>query len=109
VSTGRDGDNRAIQLRDEELVDKLTDELRRVIDIPGSPIESRVNRWPHSFPQYRPGHVQWVGRINEELRRSHPRVMLCGASYRGIGIPACIGSGRDAAKRLLDKAEVPSG
>ena len=109
LSAGRDGDDRAFQLSDEDLVGRLTEEVARALPVSEPPVESRVSWWPSSFPQYRPGHVGLVGRINEELRRSHPGVMLCGASYRGIGIPACIASGRDAARRILDKAEVPSG
>lgn len=109
LSAGRDGDDRAFELSDEDLVGRLTEELARVLPVPEPPVESRVSRWPRSFPQYRPGHAGLVGRINDELRRSHPGVMLCGASYRGIGIPACIASGRDAARRILGRAEVPSG
>lgn len=109
ISAGRDGDDRAFQLSEEDLVGRLTEELGQALSVSDSPVKSRVSWWPSSFPQYRPGHVGLVGRIEDELRRSHPRVMLCGASYRGIGIPACIASGRDAARRILDKAEVPSG
>ena len=109
LSAGSDGDDRAFQLSEEDLVERLSDELGRALRVSQSPVESRVSWWPGAFPQYRPGHVALVGRINDDLRRSHPGVMLCGASYRGIGIPACIASGREAAHRILDKAEVPSG
>jgi len=30
-----------------------------------------------------------------------PRLAICGAAYDGVGIPACIGSGRVAATQVL--------
>ncbi|MEJ7720631.1 MAG: FAD-dependent oxidoreductase [Ilumatobacteraceae bacterium] len=58
----------------------------------------RISRWPASFPQYRPGHEHWLSRIE----RARPRgLTLAGASYRGIGVPACIASGERAAAAAL--------
>ena len=109
LSAGRDGDDRPFRLSEEALVERLTEELGQAVDLFEPPTASRVSWWPNSFPQYRVGHLDLVRRIDEDLRRSHPGVMLCGASYRGIGIPACIASGRSAAQSILDKAEVSRG
>jgi oxygen-dependent protoporphyrinogen oxidase len=37
-----------------------------------------------------------------------PGLAVCGASYDGVGIPACIGSGHIAADRVLGTLEEPA-
>ena len=46
-----------------------------------------MSRWPRSFPQYRPGHLRWLDAVDDA---TPPGLFLTGASYRGIGVPACI-------------------
>lgn len=101
VSAGRWGDERAMALDDGELVDRLHGELAQALSLEDGPSASRVTRWPGAFPQYRPGHLARVRRIEEALRRDCPRVQLAGAAFRGVGIPACIAQGRAAARRAL--------
>jgi oxygen-dependent protoporphyrinogen oxidase len=65
-----------------------------------------VTRWRHAFPQYRVGHLLRVAGIEAAVNRL-PAVAIAGAPYRGVGIPACIASGREAARdvrRSLDTA-----
>jgi protoporphyrinogen/coproporphyrinogen III oxidase len=101
VSVGRDGDDRQDHLDDAELTAAVTGEVRAVLHTQAAPIESRVVRWPGSFPQYRVGHLDLVARIEADLARRAPAVALAGASYGGSGIPACIRSGRQAASGVL--------
>ncbi len=101
VSTGRDGDNRALDLGDDQLVDRLSQEVGAALKMSEVPDHWRVSRYPNSFPQYRVGHAQLVRGITEGLGRTHPGVALCGAGYHGAGIPACIASGRGAARLLM--------
>lgn len=97
VSAGRSDDTRALELSDDELVERLHAELSEVLGLSGPPDDAIVTRWPASFPQYAVGHFERVARIEAALP-SH--VALAGAAYRGVGIPACIASGRAAAERL---------
>ena len=46
--------------------------------------------------QYGVGHLDRLDRI-ERLRQQLPGLALAGNAYRGIGVPDCIRSGRDAA------------
>ncbi len=101
VSTGRRGDQRGFDLDDGALVDRLAGEVGDTLGRPASPRAVRVSRWPRSFPFYKTGHVERVERIEAALARTAPRVALAGSSYRGAGIPACIGSGRRAAASVL--------
>ena len=102
VSVGRDGDERLAALDDAGLVERLHGELRAALGLAAGTVADtwRVNRWPGSFPQYRVGHAELVKRIYDEARRNLPGVTFCGSSYRGAGIPACIASGRAAARAV---------
>jgi len=66
-----------------------------------------VTRWDEAFPQYEVGHLIRVGYIEEHLA-ALPTVAVAGAALRGVGIPACIGSGRAAARRVLASLSPPS-
>lgn len=102
VSAGRFGDHRIDTLGDEDLIERLAAELSRALGEPAAaaPETWRVSRWPDAFPQYMVGHVRLVASVGESMTATMPRVALCGSSYNGIGIPACVASGREAAKKV---------
>ena len=56
-------------------------------------------RFANAFPQYRVHHLLRIAGIESALSRLGG-VALAGAAYRGVGIPACIASGRGAATTL---------
>ena len=97
VSAGRSDDDRAMELSDEKLVSRLHAELSEAMGLSADPISSVVTRWPRSFPQYAVGHLDRIARIEAALP---PNIALAGAALRGVGIPACIASGRAAASRV---------
>ncbi len=101
ISVGRDGDDLATKLDDERLLAIVGSELRSLMGIVAEPLATRVLRWPRAFPQYRPGHLRLVDTIERTLMDEARHVRVAGASYRGLGIPACIRQGRDAAASLL--------
>jgi len=99
VSLGRDGLG-ALHLSDDELLADVVDELRGHLGIELQPTAVRVSRWPDAFPQYRPHHGAAIAAAERNLPAG---VALAGASYHGIGIPACVQSGRQAAAALLQR------
>ncbi len=101
VSVGRHGDRRAAELPDEALVDRVAAELRQALGARGEPCAARVSRWREVFPRYSVGHLGLVAGIRAELHRRAPAVALAGSGYDGVGVPACIASGRAAAAELL--------
>lgn len=101
ASVGRDGDDRALALGDHTLVDAVLADLAETMALRGTPSEVRVSRWPGSFPQYRPGHLERVDAIEADLLAAAPTVVVTGAALRGLGVPACIRQARAAAARLL--------
>jgi protoporphyrinogen/coproporphyrinogen III oxidase len=86
VSLGRDG-LPVDHLDDASLVDAAVSELGRHLGADVQPRAVRVSRWPLAFPQYRPGHLRWLAAVESA---TPPGLFFTGASYRGIGVPACI-------------------
>lgn len=100
VSLGRDGvmtQDLVHEWDDERLTQQVLDEVSRHTGARFDPLAYRVSRWPDSFPQYRPGHVARVASLEDALRRSAPGVVWAGASWHGIGLPACIADANHAA------------
>ncbi len=97
ASLGRAGETAVLQRDDAELVDLAVADLRRVVGALPRPVDSHVQRWGGGLPQYAVGHVERVERIRADVA-GLPGLELAGAAYEGVGIPACIGSGRRAAR-----------
>lgn len=101
VSAGRAGDARAAALDDDTLVARLHLELDEALGLGAAPSEVRVTRWPRAFPQYAPGHLARIAGAEADLERFLPGVAMAGAALSGVGLPACIATGRTAAERVL--------
>ncbi len=101
ISAGRDGDERALELDDADLLEAVLSDLDRHIGLRGQPTATRITRWWHAMPQYAPGHVERVDALTATLARDVPGLWLAGAAYRGLGLPACIAQGRAAARAAL--------
>jgi oxygen-dependent protoporphyrinogen oxidase len=100
ASVGRFGETSDLQRPDDELVaiavaevsEALGHQLPRIVD-------TQVQRWGGALPQYTVGHVDRVARIRAAAEGA-PGLELAGAAYDGVGIPACIASGRSAARAV---------
>ena len=99
ASVGRYGDKRADSWSDDEVVARVWTELGLLMGLSGEPLESRVTRWPQAFPQYRVHHLMRTAGIEAAVARIGG-IAVAGAAYRGVGIPACIASGRAAAQAV---------
>jgi oxygen-dependent protoporphyrinogen oxidase len=102
-SVGRHGDERAEGASADELTAAVLDEIGEVLGLTTAPVASAVTRWPRSLPQYRPGHRARVRVVKAGIPRG---IALAGAAWDGIGIPACIASGRAAAESVVDDEAV---
>jgi len=100
LSVGRFGDDRPDTMDDDELTAAAFGELARILDIDGRPRESLVTRWHGAFPQYTPGHLERSDRVMQAVA-GLPGIAVAGSAYRGVGIPAVVGSGRTAARAVL--------
>jgi oxygen-dependent protoporphyrinogen oxidase len=97
VSLGRDG-LPVRHLDDDAAVAAVLEDVQIHLGVELHPTEVSVARWLDAFPQYRPYHHDLVERAEGTLPAG---LYLAGASYRGIGIPACIADGRRAASAIL--------
>ena len=100
VSLGRDGAPMH-HLDDKALLEVALRDLRMHLGFDATPTNMRFTRWIESFPQYRPGHAKKVDEIDKQLHATAPGIVLAGASYRGIGIPACIADAQRAGSHAL--------
>lgn len=99
ASAGRAGDERALGFSDDALVGALRADLADTMGLRAAPVDVRVTRCLRSFPQPRPGHLDRIAAIDAALPRG---LALAGAWRNGVGIPACIRSGRRATAVALD-------
>jgi oxygen-dependent protoporphyrinogen oxidase len=118
ASVGRFGDDRGDQLDDAAMTERVAAEVAAITGIGAggigasgghaAPRQSIVSRWPDSFPQYRVHHLLRVAGIEAAVRRL-PALAVAGAAYRGVGIPACVASGRTAARTVMDALDARPG
>ncbi len=99
ASVGRFLQPRGLDLDDPDLVAAVHDELGEFMGLRERPIDSLVTRWNDAFPQYLPGHPAMLEQIRRDVEPLHA-LALCGASFGGVGIPACIASGERAAAHV---------
>jgi len=104
ISLGRDGRDLTDQ-SDDALLNAAVTDVGHHLGFSLRPTAHRITRWPLAFPQYRPGHAKRVTGIEADLARDAPGIFVAGASYRGIGIPACIEQGNSTASALADFLE----
>lgn len=99
VSLGRHGDDAIASADDEHIIATVLTDLEKTMGITAQPQETRISRWACSFPQYAPGHSEQIAQAESLL--APDGIFLAGAGYHGIGVPACIASGRRAARAAL--------
>ena len=107
VSAGRYGDDRALALDDDALLEAVGADLAETMELDAQPHTVRISRWERSLPQFRPGHLELVADIEQSLIHDAPWLQVTGAWARGLGIPACIHQGRLAAQTSMADGAVP--
>ena len=89
-----------LELSDEELIDRVYQDLKELIDLPEPPVFSRVLRPKHGIPQLEqgyPGLLNW----RKELHTANNSLHLCGFGWQGIGINDMHKEAWKVAKRIL--------
>lgn len=85
---------------DDQIIGIVRNELQQILGLRVEPLFARVYKWKSAMAQYGVGHLERMDRI-ERLRLQLPGLALAGNAYRGIGVPDCVRSGRDAATALV--------
>lgn len=74
-------------------------ELKRITGFDAEPVFRSLARWPRAMAQYTVGHEDRAAEI-EALTAALPGIEIAGNALRGIGIPDCIRTARQAAAAL---------
>lgn len=105
ASLGRFGEAAALRVDDAELVRRVRADLATLAGITADPVAVHVQRWGGGLPQYGVGHLERVRAIEDGLPAG---LAAAGAALHGVGVPACIGTGRAAAERVAAHVRQPA-
>jgi oxygen-dependent protoporphyrinogen oxidase len=100
LSIGRLDEEADLQRDDSELVDAALADLTDAMGVADPPVDARVTRWGGGLPQYAVGHRARVERVRAAVA-AHPGLAVCGATYDGVGVPACVAAAERAAGEVL--------
>jgi oxygen-dependent protoporphyrinogen oxidase len=104
ASLGRAGDAPSLRVPDQELVARVRADLAVLTGITAAPVAVHVQRWGGGLPQYGVGHLELVAQLERAVAEL-PGLAVAGAVLRGVGVPACIGTGWSAAEQLVKDRE----
>ena len=107
ASVGRHRQVAELQRPDDELVDLVLADLGDAVGVRTRPVASRVTRWGGALPQYAVGHVERMERVRAAVAQA-PGLAICGATYEGVGIAACVALARRTAGSVLADLRCPA-
>jgi oxygen-dependent protoporphyrinogen oxidase len=84
---------------DQEVLESVRGDFRRLLEISEEPVFSTIERWPRSMPQYVVGHQARQRRIADILS-ANPGVHLTGNAYTGVGVPECVRMANETANKI---------
>jgi len=87
-------------LEDNEIIDRVSRELVKILGIKSEPEFTSIKRYPKSMPQYHVGHLDLVNKIMGPCKLVG--LELAGNAYYGVGIPDCVRSGEKAAEAIIN-------
>ncbi|WP_257349400.1 protoporphyrinogen oxidase [Pseudalkalibacillus decolorationis] len=99
---GKADDQSIVDKDDEAILDAVMTDLKQIMNIKDRPEFYYVTRWKHAMPQYLVGHKEKREQLEKILDEKYPRIQLAGASFDGIGLPDCIQSGEQAARKAIE-------
>ena len=85
---------------DEELIEIVRHDYRRLMHIEPVPLFSTCYRWQASMPQYTVGHHKRVVEIEEHVA-TLPGLHLCGNAFDGVGVPDCIRRAKQIVQKMV--------
>lgn len=100
ASVGRAGETSLLHHDDATVAETVLADLRHALGTLPEPAAWHVQRWGGALPQYDVGHLARLDTIDAELE-TLTGLEVCGAAYRGVGVPAVIASAEAAVRRLL--------
>jgi protoporphyrinogen/coproporphyrinogen III oxidase len=99
---GRAGDEEIVYKSDEEIVEVVLSDLKRITAFNGEPEFTHVTRWKKAMPQFVVGFPDWLKQLKEQMSVHYPGVFMAGSSYGASGIPDCISHGKKAVQDVIE-------
>jgi protoporphyrinogen/coproporphyrinogen III oxidase len=99
ASVGRVGEEQTLQRDEDALLADVLADLTELSGVEVKPVAWTVTKWGGGLPQYGVGHTSLIAEI-ERAVEAVPGLEVTGASFRGVGIPACVDAATAAAQRL---------
>ncbi len=90
----------SINLSDDEVQQRVQEDLRRTMDIKQRPQFVKIIRHTAAIPQYVSGHAARL-RSLEGSALAYPGLILVGNAFYGVGLNDCVAAANRAAKRVL--------
>jgi protoporphyrinogen/coproporphyrinogen III oxidase len=98
ASVGRVGEEHLLQRDEDALLADVLADLAELSGVDAKPVAWTVTKWGGGLPQYGVGHLAAVAEI-ERAVADVDGLAVAGASFRGVGIPACVRTATAAAER----------
>lgn len=98
---GKPTEQGIVFLSDEEIIEKVMTDLKKVLPIQSEPLFHYVTRYTHLMPQYTVGHKRRLSSLKQSLEKELPGIFVAGSSYQGVGIPDCIEQAKNASSEIL--------
>ncbi len=96
---GGSKDQGVLKLSDEEITALVRKELKQITGLTADPWFVKVYRWDRAMAQYTPGHLERIERIGATLKQMQ-NLAIAGNFYKGIGVPDCVRTGKEAAQQM---------
>jgi len=100
---GGSKDQGVLQLDDEAITALVRKELKQITGLTADPWFVKVYRWDRAMAQYTPGHLERIERIGQSLKQIQ-NLSIAGNFYKGIGVPDCVRTGKEAALHMASLA-----
>ncbi|MCM3717478.1 protoporphyrinogen oxidase [Fictibacillus phosphorivorans] len=100
---GRAEDQGIVHESDEVILDKVLNDLKKIMGVDTRPDKYYVSRMIDSMPQYEVDHKEYVKELRATFENVFPGVHFAGAPYDGVGLPDCVNSAKKAVESLLTK------
>ncbi len=99
ASVGRVGEEENLRRDEDALLADVLADLAELSGVVTRPAAWTVTKWGGGLPQYGVGHTAAVAAVERAVAEL-PGLAVAGASFRGVGIPACIDTAGAAAERI---------
>ncbi|MFC4858582.1 protoporphyrinogen oxidase [Actinophytocola glycyrrhizae] len=99
ASVGRVGEELTLRRDEDALLADVLADLAELAGVEARPDAWTVTKWGGGLPQYGVGHTDLTAGI-ERAVEAVPGLAVTGASFRGVGIPACVDAATAAAERV---------